>query len=247
LLLFSLSALTLNAGPILGSASSFAVLGASTVTSTGLTVLWGNLGVGPGTSITGFPPGVVHGTIYDGDAVADQAEADALTAYNTLVKLPSDYNLTGEDLGGLTLLPGVYTFNSSAQLTGQLLLNMEGDCNARFVFVIGSTLTTASGASVITTNGTSCGNVYWVLGSSATIGSTTNFLGNILADASIALNTGANIADGSALALTGAVTLDDNEISLGLSAVPEPGTVALVGAGLFGLALLRRTSRKRAA
>jgi hypothetical protein len=251
LLLYALSALTLRADPILGTASSFSVLGGSTVTNTGATALSGDLGVSPGTAITGFPPGTVNGTIHAGDAVAAQAQVDALTAYNTLHGLTPTQNLTG-DLGSRTLTPGVYAFDSSAGLTGQLTLDMLGNSNAQFVFLIGSTLTTATNSSVITANGPAdCCNVYWVVGSSATLGTTTSFMGNILANTSITLNTGANIADGRALALNGAVTLDTNQISSGVcdttSGVPEPGTVALLGAGLFGLALLGRRSRTLAA
>jgi type VI secretion system secreted protein VgrG len=156
-------------------------------------------------------------------------------------------DLTGQDLGGLTLTPGVYKFDSSAQLTGQLTLNLLGDPNSLFVFQIGSTLTTASNSSVITSNGAECCNIYWQVGSSATLGTTTDFLGNILADQSITLTTGADIIDGRALALNGAVTLDDNNISNAGCAVPEPGTAGFLGAGLFGLFLFGRTSRKRTA
>ena len=115
-------------------------------------VITGDLGVWPGTSITGFPPGIVNGTIHDGDAVAMQAQIDALTAYNFLQGLPSNQNLTGQNLGGLELTPGVYTFNSSAQLTRQLILNFEGLSNQNFVFQIGSALTTASASSVLLLN-----------------------------------------------------------------------------------------------
>jgi type VI secretion system secreted protein VgrG len=249
LILYSLTALSLYATPILGTANSFSVLGDTTVANTGATILSGNLGLYPGTVISGFPPGIVNGTTYVGAGLAQQAETDALAAYNSLANpslYPPTQDLTGQDLGGKTLTPGVYTFNSSAQLTGQLTLNTQGNPNALFIFVIGSTLTTASSSSVITTNGTVCCNVYWVVGSSATLGTSTDFLGNILADQSITLTTGANIIDGSALALNGAVTLDDNNISNGC-AIPEPGTVALLGAGLLGLVLFGRPFWKRAA
>ena len=248
LLLCSLSALSLYASPIdLGTASSFAVLGASAVTNTGPTVISGGLGVSPGSAITGFPPGVVNGTTDAADGAAANAQTDALAAYNALAGLAPTLDLTGQDLGGLTLTPGVYKFDSSAELTGQLTLNLQGDPNSLFVFQIGSTLTTASNSSVITINGSECCNIYWQVGSSATLGTTTDFLGNILADQSITLTTGADITQGRALALNGAVTLDDNNISNAGCAVPEPGTALFLGAGLFGLFLFGRTSRKRTA
>src|SRR5687768_7694704 len=119
--------------PGLGTALSFAVLGSSTVTNTGPTVVTGNLGVSPGNAVTGFPPGIVNGTIHAGDAVAAQARSDAITAYNNLASQACDFNLTGQDLGGKTLTPGVYCFSTSAQLTGTLILNAQGNPNAVFV------------------------------------------------------------------------------------------------------------------
>ncbi len=220
--------------PILGSACSFAVLGASAVTNTGNTVLYGDLGVYPGTSITGFPPGIVNGTIYDDDAVAMQAQAAALTAYNYLQGLASNENLTGQNLGGLELTPGVYTFNSSAQLTGDLMINWEGLSNQIVVFQIGSTLTTASASMVLGVNVGQNDVIYWAVGSSATLGTTTSFQGNIIAYTSDTLDTGATDNCGRVIALNGAVTLDDNTINncnVAQGSVPEPGTIALVATG----------------
>ena len=170
--------LSAQTAPTLGTAQSFAVLGASTVTNTGPSVITGNLGLSPLTSITGFPPGIVIGTIHQADAVATQAQADALTAYNSLAGqtcLPTN-NLTGQDLGGLTLTAGVYCFSSSAGLTGTLTLDAQGNPNAVFIFQIGSTLITASNSSVKMINsGVPC-NVFFQVRSSATLGTGTQFL-----------------------------------------------------------------------
>ena len=203
----------LSQAPSLGTAASFGVLGGSAVTNTGPTTITGDLGVSPGTAVSGFPPGTVTGTIHSSDAVAQQAQSDVTIAYNGLAGLPCDTDLTGQDLGGLTLASGVYCFSSSAQLTGTLTLDAQGDPTAEFIFQIGSTLTTASNSIVqVINSGESC-NVYWQVGSSATIGTATSFTGNILALTSITMTTGAN-ASGRLLARNGAVTLDSNDVAV---------------------------------
>ena len=201
---------------ILGTAEGFAVLAGSTVTNTGPSIISGNVGLSPGTAIVGFPPGIVipPGVIHATDAVALQAQSDVVIAYNDLAGRASDFDLTGQDLGGLTLVPGVYTFSSSAQLTGMLTLDGQGDPDAEFIFQIGSMLTTASASSVIMINGADSCDVYWQVGSSATLGTGTDFVGSIVALTSITLTTEASILNGRALARNGAVTLDSNEISI---------------------------------
>ncbi|UKZ70989.1 uncharacterized protein TrAtP1_011957 [Trichoderma atroviride] len=155
----------------LGTALSFAVLGGSAVTNTGPSIISGNVGVYPGSAISGFPPGVVvNGVIHMTDAVAAQAQADVTTAYNVAAGLPPDTDLTGQDLGGMTLVAGVYSFSTSAQLTGALVLDGQGDSSSVWVFQIGTTLTTATASSVILIGGASPCNVFWQVGSSATIG-----------------------------------------------------------------------------
>jgi type VI secretion system secreted protein VgrG len=197
---------------LLGTAQRFAVLGGSTVTNTGATTVNRDLGVSPGTQVTGFPPGIVTGgSIHAADAVASQAQADVTNAYNVLAGEACNVDLTGQDMGGMTLIEGVYCFSTSAQLTGALTLDAQGNSAARFVFQIGSTLTTASSASVLMIGGSPC-NVFWQVGSSATIGTTTRFVGNLLALTSITLNTGASL-NGRALAQNGAVTMDTNSVS----------------------------------
>ena len=215
----------------LGEAGNVTILGASTVTNTGPTIVVGNLALSPGSSVTGFPPGVVvNGTIHINDALANQAHADAFTAYNQLFAENNpltNINLTGINLGGLTLTPGVYHFDTSAQLTGTLKLDTGGNPNAPFHFLIGSTLTTASGSMVMLLNGGST-NVFWQVGSSATIGTGTKFFGNIIALQSITLTTGATL-DGKALAINGAVTMDTNVVNGSGVTIPVPPGVTIPG------------------
>jgi hypothetical protein len=221
--------------PPLGTAASFGVLAGSAVTNTGPTTVLGDLGVSPGTAITGFPPGIVTGTIHSADAVALQAQSDLTIAYTALAGLPCNTVLTGQDLGGLTLGPGVYCFSTSAQLTGTLTLDAQGDPNAVFIFQIGSTLTTASNSVVRVINGGQNCNAYWQVGSSATIGTATAFTGNILALASITVTTGASVS-GRLLARNGAVTLDSSSIAVCPACTPITLSPATLPNGTIGAA-----------
>ena len=246
----------------LGTAGSYGVLGGSTVTNTGNTVITGDLGVSPGDAITGFSaidggPGLFSGALNIGNSASGNARSDATALYINLAAQSPTRDLTGLDLGGQNLTPGVYFFSSSAQLTGALTLNAQGNSDARFVFQIGSTLTTASDSVVNIINvGEGCGpdnGIFWQVGSSATLGTSTQFAGSILALTSITLNTGSNIDVGRALALNGAVTLDNNRIDAsdsdggfcavggpGISPVPEASTYGLVGSGVLLFAAWRR-------
>jgi hypothetical protein len=204
--------------PSLGQAQSFAALGGSTVINTGSSTIHGDLGVWPANTVSGFPPGliVVPGALHATDGVAMQAQMDVINAYNALLDpttnpCPLGHDLTGQDLGGTTLTAGVYCFSSSAQLTGTLTLNAQGDPNAVFIFQIGTALTTASTSNVRLINGAQSCKVFWQVGSSATLGTSTSFVGNILALTSITLTTGASV-NGRVLARNGAVTLDTNNI-----------------------------------
>jgi len=261
-LILALLALPAYADPILGTAGSFGVLGSTVTNTTGSTAITGNVGVSP----TGFPPGTATGTIYNSAVpITSQAQSDASAAYTGLagMAVPPGNDLTGTDLGGLELTPGVYKFDSSADLTGTLILNGKSDNNDLWVFLIGSTLTTASDSSVNVSNAGSNDGIFWDVGSTATLGASTEFDGNILAVATVTLGNGTTIGCGSALAPT--VTMNTNTISTGCggggtitsggvvtadfpsgpSPVPEPGSMALLGSGLVALAgLVRRKLRK---
>jgi len=201
--------------PSMGTAQNFAVLGSSTVTNTGSSVITGDVGVSPGTAVVGFPPGTVAGgSILAADAEAKQAQADATIAYvdlagdtcNTTYGVPTD-------LGGKTLVPGVYCFASSAAIAGTLTLNANGNSDAVFIFNVTSTLITASDASVVLINGAQRCKVFWRVGSSATLGTGTSFIGTVIALASVTLDTSATTS-GRVLALNGAVTLDSNTVAV---------------------------------
>jgi hypothetical protein len=214
----------------LGTAADFSVLGASTVTNTGATVISTNLGLSPGTSVTGFPPGTVGGTIHAADATAAQAQADQIAAYNDAAGRTPTTTLAG-DIGGTTLTPGVYNSTSSLGVTGTLTLNGQGDPNAVFIIQMGSTLTTGAASTVNLTNGTQACNVFWQVGSSATLGTGSTFNGTILALTSITVTTGAKIT-GRTLAHNGAVTLDTNTVD---GTACEPGSLSISAPGASSL------------
>ena len=199
------------AAPVgLGSAASFSVLGGSTVTNTGPTTMFGDLGLSPGSSVTGAPH--VLGQTHVDDAVAIGAKNDLTTAYNDAASRPSNGS-AGTDLAGQTFLPGVRNASSSLLLSsGAVTLDAKGDPNAVFIFEIGSTLITASNTSVLLVNGAQACNVFWQVGSSATLGTGTRFVGTVMALATITAKTAATI-HGRLLASTGAVNLENNTIT----------------------------------
>ena len=197
----------------LGTAGSYAVLAGSTITNTGATVITGDVGLHPGSSITGFPPGIVNGTTHAADAAALQAKNDLVTAYNDAAgRTPATTVPT--ELGGTTKTAGVYkSLSGTFGITGTLTLNGQGNPNSVWIFQMASTLITATNNShVILINGASSCNVFWQVGSSATLGTNTAFVGTILASTSITANTGAKV-QGRLLANTGAVTLDTNTVN----------------------------------
>jgi uncharacterized repeat protein (TIGR01451 family) len=212
----------------MGTEQNFAVLGGSTVTNTGSSVITGDLGLSPGTSITGFAPlgpGLVTGETHTTDAVALQAQTDTTATYIDLEGQSCDTTVSA-DLGGTTLTPGVYCAATSMGLTGALTLDAGGNPNAVWVFQMGSTLTTASNSSVVLINGADACNVFWQVGSSATLGTTTSFVGNVFALTSITLNNGASVS-GRVLARNGAVTLNNNTITAPVCGVAPVTSIAL--------------------
>jgi hypothetical protein len=207
--------------PRLLTAANYTVMGASAITNTGPTVITGNLAISPNnaSSVTGFPPGIVTGSKDYNNAAAIQAQTDLVTTYNDAAGATPFNDMSGIDLGGKTLTPGTYRFSSSAQLTGTLTLDGQGSTNATFIFRIGSTLTTASASRVVLINGAGACAVFWQVTSSATLGTTTAFQGNLIALTSITMTTGATIGvgggvnGGRALARNGALTLDSNVVT----------------------------------
>lgn len=215
----------------LGTTSGFAVLAGSGITNTGATTINGDIGTFPTTSITGLGTVTLNGVNHGGDSVTQQAKTDLITAYNDAAgRAPTTTFAPALDLGGLTLTPGVYNNPTSFGLTGTLTLNALGDPNAVWIFQTGSTLITASGSDVSLLSGAQACHVFWQVGSSATLGTNTDFAGNILALTSITLNTGATV-DGRVLARNGAVVLDANTITLAVCVpVPTPTPGATPGA-----------------
>ncbi len=197
----------------MAGASNFAVLAGSAVTNTGATNITGDLGLSPGTSVGGFPPGILNGTLRINDAIATQAKLDLTAAYNDAAgRTSTDIVTLSGNIGGLTLTPGLYKSTSSLAISsGDLTFDAKGNPDAVFIIQIASSLTTTSGRKVILSGGASAANIFWQVGSSATFGTTSVFKGTVMAMQSITLNTGAKL-DGKALARVGAVTMAGNTI-----------------------------------
>jgi hypothetical protein len=211
----------------LGGANNFAVLAGSTVTNTGSSVISGDLGLSPGTSVTGFPPGSLNGTQLVANAAAVQAQVDLTNAYNNAVGQTPVLTVPTE-LGGTTKTPGIYDSAAGTfGITGTLTLDAQNNPNAVFIFKTSSTLITSGASNVALVNGAQACNVFWQVGSSATLGTNSTFKGNILALTSITLTTGANV-QGRVLARNGAVTLDTNTITKPTCAIATPSPVAVV-------------------
>lgn len=216
-----------QAAPVnLATVSPFVVLAGSTVTNEGPSVLNGDLGVSPGEALVGFGlPAVVNGATHAGDAVAAQAQFDLGNAYDVAAGQPVDPadDLSGTDLGNRTLSPGAYRYNAAALLTGPLTLDAEGDPDAQFVFLIGSALTAESASSVNLINGASACNVFWKVGTSADLGTTTKFVGNLMALESISVKNAATV-EGRLLARNGAVTLINDVLTAPFCPIVTPET-----------------------
>jgi hypothetical protein len=227
-LFFASSAFAATATVGLGTAESFSVLAGSTIENTGSTTMSGDLGLSPGSSVTGAPH--VLGATHEDDAVAIGAKTDLTTAYNEAASRESNGS-AGTDLASQSFTPGVYTASSSLLLSsGTVTLNAQGNPNAVFIFQVGEALTTSSNTTVSLVNEAKACNVFWQIGSSATLGTGTHFVGTIMAKASITANSAATI-EGRLLAETGAVTLENNTITTSTCASPSGGTETTSGGG----------------
>jgi len=198
--------------PLAGTAR-FAIIAGSEVTSTGATIITGDMGLSPGSSVGGFPPGILDGSLEINTNLSTQAKLDLTVAYNNAAaRTCTDIVTLSGNIGGLTLTPGLYMSTSSLAISsGDLTFDAQGDANAVFIIQIASSLTTTSGRKVFLSGGASASNIYWQVGSSATFGTTSVFKGTIMAMQSITFNTGASL-DGRALARTGKVTMASNTI-----------------------------------
>lgn len=206
---------TTGQAPInLGTAGTYGVLAGSTVTNAGPTIITGDLGVSPGTAITGFPPGTYTGTEHAGDPVAAKAKADLLAAYTDAAGRLGGNALAG-DISGLTITPGLYTNATSVMLGvgSNVTFDAKGDANAVFILQMGSTLTTGVGSTMTLAGGAQAKNIYWSIGSSATLGVNSSIVGTVLAQASITANTGTTI-NGRLLTNVAAVTLASNNVTV---------------------------------
>jgi len=233
-------ALEAQASPItLGTAGNFAVLAGSTVTNTGYTTVVGDVGLSPGSAVTGFPPGTVTGgAIHVADGSAGAAQADLSAAYIDAAGRNVSPIAVAGDLSGQTLTPGLYNSTSSLGITGTLTLN--GAANSVFIFQVANSLTTGTGSSVVLTGGLTAANIFWQVGSSATLGTYSTFNGTILAQASVSIATGA-VLNGRALAEAGAVTLDSNPMAnpgppITAATPPPPAVTCPLGAAQAGVA-----------
>lgn len=233
----------------LGTAGNFLVLAGTGITNDGMTDIYGDVGTSPTPAETGFPPGVIHGTDHAGDAVTQQAKLDLTTAYIDAAGRPKDLTVPTE-LGGTTLKHGVYDSAAGTfGITGTLTLDGESDPNAVFIFQAASTLITAANSEVKLINGAQAGNVFWQVGSSATIGASSKFVGNILALTSIDLDNDATVY-GRLLARNGAVTLINDTIGQGFPLpVPESALGALTAVGAcfaaFGILKMKRARNEK--
>ena len=204
---------TVQSSVPLGAADNFAILGGAEITNTGPSEITGDIGLSPGTSIGGFPPGILNGNFHINDNAATQAKLDIVSAYNDAAgRSATDMVTVSGNIGGLTLTPGLYKSTSSLALSsGDVTFDAKGNPNAVFVIQVASSFTVTSGRKVILAGGASASNIFWQVGSSATFGTTCDFKGTVIAMESISFNTGATLT-GRALCRTGAITMASTTI-----------------------------------